>query len=244
MNHPSEEQLILYYYGEETAPLTAHFTACEECRDEYRKLQRVLNTAECLPVPERAPDYGTQVWKRLQPAVGGRSRRFWLAQPAWRYLAASGMATALLALAFLAGRYAQHPKSTAQIAAAPARERILLVAVGDHLQRSQVVLAELSNLGAGQKGRVDIGYEQRAAEDLLDSSRLFRMTAASNGDNATANLLDELERVLLDVAHAPADVSPGELEQLQKRISDAGILFKVRVFALRVEQQDNAGPTL
>ena len=113
------------------------------------------------------------------------------------------------------------------------------MAVGDHLERSQVVLAELSNLGAGRKGRVDISYEQRAAEDLVESSRLYRMSAATTGDTATAGVLDELERVLLDIAHGPSEVSGAQLEQLQKRISDAGILFKVRVYATQVEHREN-----
>jgi hypothetical protein len=84
---------------------------------------------------------------------------------------------------------------------------------------------------------VDISYEQRAAQDLVGSSRLYRMSAATTGDTATATLLDELERVLLDVANGPSDVTGEQLQQLQKRIADEGILFKVRVYATNVERR-------
>jgi hypothetical protein len=118
------------------------------------------------------------------------------------------------------------------------RERVLLVAMGDHLERSQMVLAELANAGAPGKGRLDISYEQSAAHDLVESNRLYRMTAASAGDTATASVLEELERVLLDVANGPSDMTSGQLDQLRQRIQDEGILFKVRVFASKVEQRE------
>ena len=237
MNHPTQEQLILHYYGEETEPLDVHLAACDACREEYRKLQRILNTVEAMPVPERPADYGTSVWNRVRPRIGAAPRRWWAAWLDWRRLAVAAAVASLIVAAFLAGRYARRPAPA--VAAGPVRERILLVAVGDHLERSQVVLAELSNLGAGRKGSVDISYEQRAAEDLVESSRLYRMSANSAGDTATANVLDELERVLLDIAHGPSEVSGAQLEQLQKRIADAGILFKVRVYATQVEHREN-----
>ena len=117
---------------------------------------------------------------------------------------------------------------------------MLLVAVGDHLERSQMVLVELSNAGAPEHGSLDISYEQRAAEDLLESNRLYRQTAASAGDTATASLLDDLERVLLEVAHSPSAVSEKQLDELRKGIEDRGILMKVKVYGTQVEQRQAA----
>ena len=77
----------------------------------------------------------------------------------------------------------------------------------------------------------------RAAEDLLESNRLYRQTAANTGDVATAALLDDLERVLLEIAHSPSEVSEKQLDELRKQIEDRGILFKVKVFGSQVEHQ-------
>jgi anti-sigma factor RsiW len=240
MNHPSQEQLILHYYGEEDGAVDVHLAQCDLCREEFRKLQRVLNAVDAMPVPERSAGYESAVWDRVRPRIGASPRRWWAQWFHPRRLAVAAAVASLVVTAFLAGRYARRPLPAPAVAsAAPVRERILLVAVGDHLERSQVVLAELSNLGAGRKGRVDISYEQRAAEDLVESSRLYRMSAATTGDTATAGVLDELERVLLDIAHGPSEVSGAQLEQLQKRIADAGILFKVRVYATQVEHREN-----
>jgi hypothetical protein len=162
---------------------------------------------------------------------------------------AFGMA-ALVIGAFLAGRGSlplgglSKPKPGAPIAAGgesgAVRERVLLVAVGDHLERSQTILVELANAGAPKDGQLDISYEQHAAEDLLESNRLYRQTASSTGDASTAAMLEELERVLLEIAHSPSAVSEKQLDELRKQIEDRGIIFKVKVFGKQVEQREAA----
>ncbi len=234
--HISEEELILHYYGE-ASDVQGRLAECESCRAEFRTLQRVLNTVDSLPVPERNGEYGAHVWRRIEPGIGrGARTRWWTGQGFRNWALAAGMA-AVIVLAFMAGRHQAPPRPAQTADNRQARERVLLVAVGDHLERSQMVLAELANAGAPGKGRLDISYEQSAAHDLVESNRLYRMTAASTGDTATASVLEELERVLLDVANGPSDVTAGQLEQLRRRIQDEGILFKVRVFASKVEQR-------
>ena len=115
--------------------------------------------------------------------------------------------------------------------ASKVRERVLILAVGDHLGRSEMVLMELENAQSAQSGQhfVNISATQRRAESLLDENRLYRQTALREGDRGMASTLDELERVLLDIANSPDTVTPAQFESLRKRIEDRGILFKVRV---------------
>lgn len=120
------------------------------------------------------------------------------------------------------------------------RDRILLVAVGDHLEKSQMVLMEIAN--ASSNGQLDISGEQARAEDLLNSNRLYRMTAQEVGDKKLANMLDELERMLIEIAHEPAKVNSDELKDLQRRIEAQGLLFKVRVVGANIRDQKKAGP--
>jgi hypothetical protein len=247
MNHPTEEQFILYYYGE-GAEIEDHVHGCEQCRASYQALQRVLNSVDSFPVPERAPDYENRVWAAVGERMEKRSRwRSW--SFGWRPLFAAVALAVLIVGAFLAGQKWQKPAAR-QMAGRQSgndsgvRERVLLVAVGDHLERSQMVLVELANAGAPAAGRLDISYEQQTAEDLLESNRLYRQTAATNGDVATADLLEELERVLLEVAHSPSEVSARQLEDLRKQIEDRGILFKVKIFGSRVEQSAGNSTTL
>ena len=245
MNHLSEEQLILLYYSEEGDTLAAeqHLEDCEACRALYGSLQRVLNVVDSLPVPERGADYGARVWGRIERRLPARRWRWSLPEP-WRWTAATAAAALLLAAAFLAGRfYPPRVHTPVPIAAADpqAGERILLVAVGDYLERSQMVLIELSN--ANPKGTLDISSEQERAENLVNENRLYRQTAVRTGETAVAGVLDELERVLLDITHAPSQMSPEELEKLHARFESEGILFKIRVVGSNVRNRENPGPT-
>jgi hypothetical protein len=241
MNHLSEEQLILHYYGEEEdgGGAERHLGECEACRALYGSLQRALNVVDSLPVPERDAEYAERVWKRIEHSLPARRgvRRIWALPAPWRWAAAGAALAALLVAAFLAGRSYPHPRQLAQLAADPqAGERILLVAVGDFLERSQMVLIELAN--ARSPGALDISSEQERAVDLVSENRLYRQTAGRTGDAAVASVLDELERVLLDITHAPSRLSPGELEKLRQRLEAEGILFKIRVLGSNVRNQE------
>jgi hypothetical protein len=239
MNHPTEEQLVLYYYGD-TAAVEEHISGCEQCRASYQTLQRVLNSVDSFPVPERAPDYESRLWAAIEKRIDKRSRRWSFG---WRPLFVAAAMAMVIVVAFLAGR-SFRKAAPVEGADSGVRERVLLVAVGDHLERSEMVLVELANAGAPAAGRLDISYEQKTAEDLLESNRLYRQTAASNGDVATSALLEELERVLLEIAHSPSEVSARQLEELRRQIEDRGILFKVKVFGSRVEQSAGNSTTL
>ena len=228
MNHIGEDKLVLFYYGEsaEAEAIESHLSGCESCRSQFRALQLVLNNVDSVSVPERPADYGHAIWKRIEPRLAGRRwppiRLWWIWTPAM---------AALLLGAFLAGSLWQRagaPGIAKNQTNQQIRERILLVAVGDHLERSQMVLAELDNAPDG-KGKLDISGERRMAEDLLDDNRLYRQTARTTGDNSMASVLDDLERVLLEIAHSPSEISSQQLNDLREQIESRGLLFKVRV---------------
>jgi hypothetical protein len=126
------------------------------------------------------------------------------------------------------------PQTAAQV-----RERILLVDLGEHLDRSQRMLVELAT-SDDSTGSVDIGLEQSRAEQLVAANRLYRQTAASTGDAAIAAVLDDLERVLVDIAASPKTMTQEELDGVRRRIESKELLFKVRVMAsqVRARQRD------
>jgi len=248
MSHLNEEQLILFYYSEEGDTLTAerHLEECGECRALFGSLQRVLNVVDSLPLPERGAEYGQRVWRRIErrlPAGGGSRIKGWLRPGPWRWAAAGAACAALMAAAFLAGRFLPPAPKPAQMAAADSQagERILMVAVGDYLERSQMVLIELAN--ANPKDALDISAEQERAGDLVSETRLYRQTAAHTGDTAVSSVLEELERVLLDITHAPSRISPQELEKMRRRLEAEGILFKIRVLGSNVRNQEGPAAT-
>lgn len=241
MTHVTEEQLILHYYGEpeDTGAVASHLESCDPCRDEYRRLQLVLNAVD-IPVPQRDSAYEAHLWNQLAPRLG-RGAWLWWVSP--RRLAAAGAFAGLLLAAFLLGRLLPGSRAgRADVATAqPAvRERVLLVAVGDHLERTQIMLVELVN--APERGPLDISGQRELAENLVESNRLFRQTALAAGEDGMADVLDEIERVLLEIAHSPSELSAAQLDRLRRRIESEGLLFKVRVVESRVRERQVQPP--
>ena len=239
--------------------IAEHLRACAACRASDEAIARVLAAVDAAPVPERDAFYGARVWRQIESRLGTTPRRVWnwdawlarrgglarwsgLAPRRW---AAAGALAAVIVAAFVAGHLIW-PRGEAPVqimgAAIPqqAKEGILLLAVGDHLDRTQMVLLEIANAdGEAGGGPVDISGEQKRAQELVDSNRLYRQTAAHSGDRAVASLLDELEPVLMEIAHSPDMMSQSDLDSLRKRIEARGLLFKVRVMDSDVRERED-----
>jgi hypothetical protein len=242
MNHLSEEQIILHYYGDaEGEPeIKRHLAACTECRAEFARVQAMLKQIEPLEVPEPLATFEEKTWLNLRDHLaqkGSFFKRLFGPQQKWAF---AGVMALLLAAAFLAGRFWPHAgeKNIASQQGQPAKvnpQRVVLVAVGDHLERSQMLLVEIMNTDAN--GSVDFSDEQAEARDLLDNNHLYRVSAQQAGDPQIARLLDQLGRVLAEVANGPKDFSADDLQQVRHTIQSEGLLFKVRVVGSEVNSK-------
>ena len=241
MTHPTEQDLVLYFYGDAPkATIERHLGECKECSAEFAQLRATLSAID-YPVPERAVDYEAQLWSTLRPRLEqseAPTRSIWAAVLQPRRWAIAGALALILLGAFLAGRYTRPEKSGPQQLANTKQpktgsDRMLMVAVGDHLDRTEMILVELGNTKA--TGKVDISAERDFAQELVNDNRLYRQTAQRDKDPEIANVLDQVERVLIDIAHHPDSVSGKELEELQQRIEAQGVLFKVRVIESKVK---------
>jgi hypothetical protein len=243
MSHLAEDDLVLLYYGESPAAAAAeaHLAACGACRAEWDALRAALDavTDETAAASsrERTPADIDATWLALRPRLQATRH----ARSVRRFLLAPLAAAAALVVAFLAGRHWSVPSPPPAAAADErVRERVLLVAVGDHLERSQMLLVELA---AAPRGRAaDIGIEQGWAQELVGANRLYRQAALRAGEPAVADVLDELERLLVEVASAPETLQPEQLARLQERIEARGLLFKVRVLGSRMREQQKRRP--
>jgi len=250
MNHLSEEQIVLHYYGdaENEAEVERHLAGCAECRAEFTRVEAMLRQIEPVEVPEPPANFEEKTWLNLRDRLqerGGWFRRLFRPQQKW---ALAGLMALLLIGAFLAGRFwPRHDRQIAQQPPAAANpQRIVLVAVGDHLERTQMLLLELVH--NEDTGQINISAEQQLARDLLDDNHLYRVSVQQAGDPQVARLLDELGRVLAEIANGPSEITSSDLEHVRKKIQSEELLFKVRVMqsevnskARRAEQVPNAG---
>jgi len=184
---------------------------CAECRAEYQALQRLLNTMDAGAVPERDADYGRRVWS----AVSARTR---VRRYSWRAFGA-------LAAGLVVGVALQFGNKP--VVVEPVKDdvsaRVLEAALESHFESSHVVLTEIVN----QQGPAQM-WSQETAEDLLADNRLYRQTAEATGQADTERLLEDLEEVLVEIAHAPAGS-----QELRRRIEAKGVLFAIQVRTAR-----------
>jgi Putative zinc-finger len=244
--HPREEQLNDYVDdaldARDSELVSSHLEQCAECARFVSQLRHLLAEAREMPLTEPPQAAWQGIQRRLADVTESRAPWYW-GKPAWALATA-----AAVVMAFLAGRAIEQRQQLRDLRSAgsnavvgpattvsgrsasdeaSARERVLLVAVGDHLERSQMVLVELVN--ARPQKDLDISAERQSADELLASNRLYRQTAVRLGQANIASVLDDLERVLVEVARGPSQLSVQELAEIQQRIEAQGILFKVKI---------------
>ena len=272
VRHLSDEDLLLDYYGEaedaRRPDIREHLAACAECRALDRELRGVLALVESEPLPEAPVGFEQQMWARLEPhirtnvgAVFSRSdevrlppspgfggprkldaRAFWRFEfPRWA-LAAS--AAALAVASFWLGRvWDPAPAPPVTLAGDKAvSERMLRNEVEEHLERTQRVLLELAN--ADDSAPVVLAGNRERAADLVAAGRLYRRSVEDIGDAETRDLLEAVERVLVEIANGPEVESSNDLSEVRARISDQDLIFRLRLMTAEMRaREERARPT-
>jgi len=258
MTHAADDDLIALALGEaepgSEAATAAHVESCAECRAALAEIRATLEATESMPVPERGDDYGSTVWASIETRLPSTSQHPPSTSqhppstsqhvPAFRWFAVAA-AVLLAAGAYWLGRHSVNPAPQQAHAPAPdgpaastIRERVMLAALGEHLDRTERTLVELVNSEPGQ--RVDISAEQQWARDLIEANRLYRQTAGGAASPALAQVLEDLEPVLLEIANSPSRITSEEFEALRTRIESRSLLFKVRVSGADVRARERA----
>lgn len=147
----------------------------------------------------------------------------------WAAPAAAAAAVLVAAGSFVAGRFYESAHRPPAVAAEPL-DRVLQLAVGDYLKRSQLVLVELAT--ADPDAALDVSLDRARAHDLIQENRLYRQTAESTGQIGLASLLEDVERLLLEIEH----MHPDEWQRVRRRLRDDGILLQLGVMRASVEK--------
>jgi hypothetical protein len=249
-SHPTEDELVLLFYGDtgpdEERRLAGHIETCLECQPVWREIKSSLAAVDAAGIPEPPPDFERVMWAKVQREIGDfQPAARWWAPKYW--LATGSLAVVMLAVSL--GPLVWNRQQASEIDAANATngsanvakssqpERALLVAMDEHLERSELLLVELMNAD-------EPGFETSAADDLLLSSRLYRQTAAHTGHVELASMLEDLERVLVEIARGPKEMKKDDLDALRTRITDEDLLFKVRVVTDEVRKRQQAIATV
>ncbi|HUF46429.1 MAG TPA: hypothetical protein VMM93_01375 [Vicinamibacterales bacterium] len=241
--HPTDETLILHFYRElpaaEAHAVATHLESCGACRAAWEELVATLTLVDAAHVPEPGPGFERVVWARVSES---------LPAPAWSWrsvvpigaLAAAALVVAVVTGSMRGAGPGPQPVSsdvTGVDANIRTQKRVLFTALDDHFHQTEVLLVELMNASAGD---IDLGFEREAADELVASSRLYRATARDTGDDQFAQVLEDLEHMLIEVARSPLSIVPADFESLRQRIGDEDWLFKVRAAATEVRTRQQS----
>lgn len=241
--HPTEDELVLLFYGDTSADderrLTAHVETCADCQPVWQDIKGSLAAVDAAGIPEPPADFERVMWAKVQREIGDiQPAPQWWAPRFW--VPVVSLAAVVLTVTIGPAVWnSTDPTSATNAADATSTqpERALLVAMDEHLERSELLLVELMNAD-------EPGVEPAAADDLLLSSRLYRQTAAHTGHVELASMLEDLERVLVEIARGPKQMKKDDLDALRTRITDEDLIFKVRVVTDEVRKRQQAIATV
>ena len=244
--HLSEDDLILRFYGEEPveheSEVDAHLRACPTCLAVWTELSETLKMVDAAALPEPDADFERVMWSRVRLALphqkdAGRLLTFFVRRRPASFVAASILAILLAGHFWPLSRTTSSPAPMAAGTAADAagRERVLLTALDNHFQESEMLLVEVMNAPAAGGDHLD--FERQTADDLLGSSRLYRVTAQQNGNPRLAQMLEDLESVFVEIARSPDKVDRKDFGSLRARIESDDLLFKVRAVSNQIHDR-------
>ena len=239
MRHCSHEIVELYFYDElapaECADVESHLRACAACREslaELRAIQAALASRGRGAEPEDGwdafmsrlearLDRDGRKWAGARAAQGGGAA---LKGPPSRLMQLAA-ALALVATGVLAGWTLSRVTPAAppaSVSAPPRTDRVLTEASDTGLERARVVLAGLAQKDEG----AEWSLERRMAATLLPEVRLIRQAAADRGRGDLADILMDVETLLLQASYARDD-DPETLERLRGMIDRRDVLMRL-----------------
>jgi hypothetical protein len=259
MKHLSEDDLIeLYYSKEEPVRASRHLAGCAQCTRAYAELESDLASVKAIEPPLLDAAYGDRLWQSLAPflPVYEERKRTLPRFSRWIYAAASVL---MIAGAFLAGRVWEHHRPRISTAASPAaipqppllpqlqpqqqpqpqqRERVVVVLLGDHLDRLERLLVELKHADADSAEMVSPLRDE--ARSLLTANRICRQQVKQQDDPALAEALDRLETLLAELSNSQGGLNAAAITRLQNEMNSNSLLFEVRILRSRIPDQQTA----
>jgi hypothetical protein len=249
MRHLTEDELVAHAYVEdETEAVQQHLERCAECARAYAAVRSDLDEMEFAAVPMRDGLRGKRVWESIAdrlPEYETPKRRWFpgrMPGGLWRGLAVAACAV-LLVFGFVAGRLwerkqgqpaqtiASNPAQQKQPGAAHPQERVVVVVLSDHLDRTERLLMELKHADVSNAETVSPLRDE--ARTLLAANRICRKNTKQNDDPDLAAALERLDYLLAALANQPEGLDSAGIARLQEDMNSDRLLFEVRVLRSR-----------
>lgn len=209
MKHIKQADLVLHHYGERLdSKQRHHLIHCPVCQTALDQIGTEIEPMTRWEVPKLPADYGKQVWKKLEPQLDAEPvpMKPFHPAPKWTWALA---AAALVVLALLLSQ--RNTLAPYSIQNQEASQRILNDRLANHLERTTEVLADIKSPGETPS---PVTEDAETVRWLLRDNRLYRRAASQNQTPAMAEVLEEVEFLLLQLSHPdPTTTLPDHLSE-------------------------------
>jgi hypothetical protein len=249
-----DETLLQAWLDRELSPAASrafrsHLAVCDGCAARVREAEEVLSligtacgSDSAAPVPTARLRARIEEGLLAQPPAGRALhhmpfRRWGIAAAAVLIVGILGALAAWLETASvkpfeteLAREAVGATRSTTDDASGAARQVTRLESqTSRHLERAQLLLRSVRNTQAVTAS--ELHYERTLARGLVIRNRLLRRRAEQQEDAATANVLVQVEPLLVDIANLPDHAAGDDIAALQSLIRTHGIIAELRLYA-------------
>jgi hypothetical protein len=239
----SDNELILYFYRDgldarRIDEIDDALFAVPALRRRYTALQQLLHEIDAAPALTPDPELTERVWRRLEAELGPAPRLRWR-WPQWQrvrpaFAAAFALVLVLaLGVAFFAGRWSAPQESLRSAAAA----HVLDAYVAAHLRATDGLLLTASNSDSTELRNAN----RELAQSLLETNRMYALAAQRSGDTRLADLLRQLEPILIELANQSADAPVQSLDGLRDYLRRTDLRFELRATQARIEPAERHG---
>lgn len=231
----------------EGAAARRHVAACPRCAAEFRGLEQVTDLFERDPVRNATPPMDQALLARLTLARFDRALEEPRVQRPWRLVVLPAAAAAALAAIVLVPRVAREvslPREVAQseilvpeLALRRMERNVAREQAVRYLNDAQDVLVTVASapqLCDRQRRTLDLAEETRRSRDLL-SRRAMLVDLDSDEVRSARPILEDVERVLREVAVLDPCARPQDLEAIHAQLREGRLLMKINLMTRELQ---------
>lgn len=264
MRHAVVKKLLYDYLTDalpaaERTAVEQHCASCKTCasrRDAMRDTLFIVARPGDSPADARPEEFWDAFAQRVESTIAGRRRAAprpsWTGllddiertiQLQWRTVAGFAGALTILAVAFALWRLTPPttpPDRTDAGTIEPANTTLASTRVNQYLRKSKVLLVGLTNMETPEGTSLDLTTERQVSRELIQEARYLRQQPL---DTRSAELIDQLERILIELANMEEQTDLPNVEMIRSGIHRENLLFKIRMAQALYDPSGNTRQT-
>lgn len=230
---------------EELTRVGEHLQHCDACRSELAEVQAALRFLASIPdspSEQQSPEY----WNAFARAVEERARSashhsrvrismwdailsFLIFDRKLVFGAAGAMAIVLAAVFFWPGKQEPGPPSEIVESGTSQHQQEVIQAnerLSQYFRKSKILFVGLANMRTDAGQPIDLTSERKASRDLIHEARFLKN---QNLDLRSAKLIDDMNKILIELANMEAEADLPNVELIRGGIHQENLLFKIRM---------------